>query len=132
MTDKIKSSVLIVDDSTINIRIVSKMIEELKHQILVANSGIEALKLLTKESPNLILLDINMPDMDGFECCKRIKKSVSRAHIPIIFMSGSHDEQDKLKAKSIGGASYMTKPIDREQLLSEIEFQMPWQESGQR
>ncbi|WP_206482929.1 response regulator [Thalassotalea sp. G2M2-11] len=126
MPNDIESSILIVDDSKINVRIISKMIEELGHQIYVASNGIEALKLLTKFKPTIILMDIKMPKMDGFSCCQRIKRSASRADIPIIFMSGSHDKSDIDKAKAIGGKDYLTKPINIELLKQAIDFNMPW------
>ncbi len=129
MEQELQSSILIVDDSKINIRLVSKMIATLGHQIHIAEDGVQALKLLTKIKPSLILLDIRMPRMDGFECCKRIKKSVSRADIPIIFMSGSHDQRDIAMAKSVGGKGYLTKPLDIKDLQQQIEFNMPWTES---
>lgn len=126
MDDSLESSILIVDDSTTNIRVVSNMIGELGHKIHIAKSGLQALKFLTEYNPSLILMDIKMPDMDGFECCKRIKKSSNRAHIPIIFISGSHCETDKNMAKKVGGKAYLTKPINAQDLLDEIEFNMPW------
>ncbi len=126
MDEELQSSILIVDDSIINIRIVSQMITDLGHQIHIAKNGIDALKLLTHIKPSMILLDIKMPKMDGFSCCQRIKKSASRADIPIVFMSGSHDNQDIAKAKALGGKGYLTKPINYSQLRKEIEFNMPW------
>ncbi|GAA6205681.1 response regulator [Thalassotalea sp. SU-HH00458] len=126
MAESLETSILIVDDSTINTRIIAKMISELNHQVLVANSGPEALKLLTTFKPSLILLDIKMPNMDGFECCKRIKNSSSRADIPIIFISSSDCPHDQATAKKLGGACYLTKPVDANKLLKEIEFHLPW------
>lgn len=126
MVESLETSILIVDDSTINTRIIAKMISDLNHQVLIANSGPEALKLLTTFKPSLILLDIKMPKMDGFECCKRIKNSSSRADIPIIFISSSDCSQDRATAKQVGGASYLTKPVDVKELLSQIEFHLPW------
>ncbi|MDO6446743.1 response regulator [Colwellia sp. 1_MG-2023] len=126
MVESLETSILIVDDSTINTRIIAKMISDLNHQVLIAQSGLEALKLLTTFKPSLILLDIKMPNMDGFECCKRIKKSNSRADIPIIFISSSDCPHDRAKAKQLGGACYLTKPVNANQLLEEIEFHLPW------
>jgi len=119
-----ESSILIIDDSSTNIRLVSKMIEHLGHKIHIAKDGVQALKLLTKLKPSVILLDIQMPHMDGFECCQRIKSVASRATIPVIFMSGSHDEHDIGKARLIGAQAYVTKPIDAEVLINEINFQL--------
>lgn len=126
MEDSLQSSILIVDDSTTNIRVVSNMISELGHKIHIAKNGFQALKLLTKFNPSVILMDIKMPEMDGFECCQRIKKSASRANVPVIFLSGSDDDRDRRKAKLVGGNGYLTKPINQQQLLSEIDFHLPW------
>ncbi|GLX78619.1 hypothetical protein tinsulaeT_19590 [Thalassotalea insulae] len=129
MDEQLQSSILIVDDSKINIRVVSQMIGDLGHQIHVAQNGIDALKLLTRIKPSMILLDIKMPKMDGFSFCQRIKKSASRADIPVVFMSGSHDSRDIAKAKAVGGKGYLTKPIDFSRLKKEIDFNMPWTDS---
>ena len=119
-----ESSILIIDDSSTNIRLVSKMIEHLGHKIHIAKDGVQALRLLTKLKPNIILMDIKMPQMDGFECCKRIRSVASLGTIPIIFMSGSHGEDDIGKARLMGAQAYVTKPIDPEALINEINFQM--------
>ncbi len=121
-----QSSVLIVDDSKINLRIVAKIIDDLGYKVHAAQSGYEALKLLTQVKPCVILMDINMPNMSGFDCCRRIKKSTSRAKIPIIFMSGSNDPKDMKMAESIGAKAYLTKPLDIGKVKQEIQFNMPW------
>ncbi|MFT5757768.1 MAG: CheY-like chemotaxis protein [Alteromonadaceae bacterium] len=122
----LKSSILIVDDSAIALRHISKMIVPLGHKIHVAKSGLQALKLLTTINPTLILMDLGMPDMDGFECCERLKRSAGRAHIPIIFLSGSHDDKDKEKAINLGAKDYITKPVSKDALFSKLAEHMPW------
>ncbi|WP_448547596.1 response regulator [Thalassotalea fusca] len=119
-----ESSILIIDDSSTNIRLVSNMVEHLGHKIHIAKNGVQALKLLTQLKPDVILMDIQMPHMDGFECCQRIKSVASRATIPVIFMSGSHDEDDIGKARLIGAQAYVTKPINPEALIKEINFHL--------
>ncbi|MCO4799148.1 MAG: response regulator [Colwelliaceae bacterium] len=126
MEESLESSILIVDDSAINIRVISQMVSDLNHQILTATSGFQALKLLTTFKPSLILLDIKMPKMNGFECCSRIKKSASRANIPIVFISSSSSSEDQEMAIKVGGNGYLTKPVDPKELLNQIEFHMPW------
>jgi CheY-like chemotaxis protein len=126
MEETLQSSVLIVDDSSTNIRVVMNMIAHLDYQVHIAKNGLQALKLLSKLKPSVILMDIQMPDMNGFECCQRIKKSISHASIPIIFLSGSNDDKDKLKAKKLGGDAYITKPINGDELLEKLDFHMPW------
>ncbi len=128
MEESLQSSVLIVDDSVINTRVVTNMLADLGYKIHAAKDGLQALKLLTTFQPSVILMDITMPIMDGFECCRRIKQSASRAHIPVIFMSGSQDQRDITRATQVGGRGYLIKPINEEQLKSEVEFNMPWAE----
>jgi len=124
--NSLKSSILIIDDSTTALRHISKMIVPLGYKIHVAKSGLQALKLLTIINPTLILMDLGMPDMDGFECCERLKRSACRAHIPIIFLSGSHDDKDKEKAIDLGAEDFITKPVSRDDLFSKLEEHMPW------
>ena len=122
----LKTSILIVDDSITALRHISNMIVPLGHKIHVAKSGLQALKLLTLINPSLILMDIGMPEMDGFECCERLKRSACRAHIPIIFLSGSHDDKDRVKAIELGATDYITKPVSQDALFAKLEYHMPW------
>ncbi len=115
------SDILIVDDSSINIRVVSRIIQPLGCQIFAAKSSRQALNLLISHKPALIILDIHMPDMDGFECCRRIKSIVSRADIPILFLSGSHDEADQLQAIELGASAYLTKPFCADELINAVK-----------
>lgn len=119
--ENIPQSVLVVDDSALNIRVISNIISPLGYSIHTAKSGVNALKFLTEHSPDIILMDIRMPKMDGFECCARIKSIASRAHIPIIFISGSHDLKDQQKSIDLGASAYLTKPIDPELLIKTIQ-----------
>tara|TARA_R110000737_G_scaffold113471_2_gene146607 strand:- start:7969 stop:8364 length:396 start_codon:yes stop_codon:yes gene_type:complete len=115
------TNVLIVDDSSINIRVVSKIIQPLGCQVFAAKSSLQALNLLISHKPSLIILDIQMPDMNGFECCERIKSIASRADIPIIFLSGSHDEADQIQAKKLGACAYLTKPFCADELINVVK-----------
>ena len=115
------TNVLIVDDSSINIRIVSRIIQPLGCKVFAAKSSLQALNLLISHKPSLIILDIKMPDMSGFECCKRIKSLTSRADIPIIFLSGSHDAADQLQAEKLGASAYLTKPFCADELINVVK-----------
>jgi CheY-like chemotaxis protein len=115
------TDILIIDDSAINIRVVSNIIQPLGCKIFAAKSGSQALNLLTSFKPSLIILDIQMPEMDGFECCKRIKSITSRTDIPIIFLSGSHDEADQLQATDLGASAYLTKPFCADELINAVK-----------
>lgn len=121
-----ETSVLIVDDSSTNIKVVCNFIRDLGHRIHIAKDGVQALKLLTSIKPTVIIMDAKMPNMDGFECCRRIKQSAQRKDIPVLFMSGSNDVKDMKRAQNVGASEYITKPIDAELLRSKIDFYMPF------
>ncbi|MFT5757767.1 MAG: CheY-like chemotaxis protein [Alteromonadaceae bacterium] len=124
--DSLTSSVLIVDDSALNVSYISNIIEPLGHDIHIAKNGLQALKSLKTLRPSIIIMDIGMPEMSGFECCQQIKKYKQLANIPIIFLTGSHDEADKEKAFSLGAKAYLTKPVRIKTLENELEKHMPW------
>ncbi len=119
--NSLSTDILIIDDSAINIRVVSNIIQPLGCNIFAAKSGSQALSLLNSFKPSLIILDIKMPEMDGFECCKRIKSISGHTDIPIIFLSGSHDEADQLQAVDLGASAYLTKPFCADELLSAVK-----------
>jgi len=124
MEESSRASILIVDDSTTNIRVVSNIVKHLNYKIHIAKSGIQALNLLSKLNPDIILMDIQMPNMNGFECCERVTSILSPLSVPVIFLSGSNDENDKRKAKAAGGTAYITKPIDAGELVETIDLHL--------
>lgn len=126
MENNIDTSVLIVDDSSTNIKVVCNFIRDLGHRIHIAKDGVQALKLLANIKPSIIIMDAKMPNMDGFECCRRIKQSTRRKDIPVLFMSGSNDVKDMQRAENVGASEYLTKPIDADVLRSKIDFYIPW------
>lgn len=120
--NSLNTDILIIDDSSINIRVVSNIIQPLGCKIFAAKSGLQALNLLTSFKPSLIILDIQMPEMDGFECCKRIKSISKRNDIPIVFLSGSHDEADQEQAAKLGASAYLTKPFCADELIAAVKL----------
>lgn len=102
--------VLIVDDEPANLKVMREILGE-QYRLSFAKSGIAALTLLEKELPKLILLDIMMPDMNGFEVCEHIKNNPKTSHIPIIFVTALGDESDEYKGFELGAVDYITKPI---------------------
>jgi response regulator RpfG family c-di-GMP phosphodiesterase len=108
---KFNFSVMIVDDLPTNINILVQSLKN-NYRLIAATSGIEALELLKKELPDLILLDIKMPEMDGFEVCKKIKSNLLTADIPIIFITAMSDGQNKATGFEVGGSDYILKPFD--------------------
>lgn len=120
---KIKTSnyrILIVDDSPINIRHLASILKKEGYQILVATNGQEALDMIDKKSIDLILLDIMMPVMDGYEACEKIKKIESMKHIPVVFLTSLNDIKAVVKAFNLGAVDFINKPFVREELLMRV------------
>ncbi|HEY9862594.1 MAG TPA: response regulator [Candidatus Obscuribacterales bacterium] len=116
--------ILIVDDTPDNLRLLSKTLSEQGYEVQCAINGNLALMAVKHEPPDLILLDIKMPEMDGYEVCKRLKNQAETAEIPVIFLSALDDVFDKVKAFNVGGADYITKPFQVEEVFARIENQL--------
>jgi putative two-component system response regulator len=119
-----KSTVLVIDDSPDILTLVSAMLKD-EYRVKLANSGERALKLAaTGEPPDIILLDILMPDMDGFEVCRRIKGNPELQDIPIIFLTAMTGEEDETRGLQIGAVDYVTKPISFPILRARLRNQL--------
>lgn len=108
--NKVMKTILTVDDTPVNIDIV-KAILSAEYTVKAATSGEMALKIIEADIPDLILLDIIMPDMDGYEVCQRLKTKEATRHIPVIFLTGKTHEEDEAKGLQMGAIDYITKPI---------------------
>lgn len=117
---KNEASILLVDDQPGNLKVLLEFLKEQQFHIYIADSGERALSILNKIEPDLILLDVMMPGMNGFETCKRIKENERRASIPVIFMTALDDVADKLAGFGAGGVDYITKPFQRVEVLARI------------
>ncbi|WP_016949127.1 response regulator [Anabaena sp. PCC 7108] len=117
-------NILIVDDVLENIRLLSSILEHNGHQTRKAISGKMALTAVAASPPSLILLDIRMPEMNGYEVCQQLKSNPETADIPIIFLSASQDMTDKGQAFRSGGADYITKPFYMEEVLARVQHQL--------
>jgi signal transduction histidine kinase len=106
-----KDVILVVDDQPINLKVIASVLSK-EYSLSIANNGSNALKMLEKGIPDLILLDIMMPEMDGFEVCKRIKENEKTRDIPIIFLTAKTDIEDIIKGFDYGAADYITKPFN--------------------
>ena len=115
---------LVVDDQAANIVLLQRMLDRLGFEILPAANGDEALKWLALRRPDLILLDLPMPRMDGFETCKRIQQNPEWADIPIIFISAWDDKNAIARALEMGGVDYLTRPFHPSELLSRVRTQL--------
>jgi sigma-B regulation protein RsbU (phosphoserine phosphatase) len=120
MPDKI----LIVDDSIENRQLLLRTLVKAGYQIVEAGDGQEGLTRAVELLPDLILLDIVMPELDGYQVCEALKKEPRTTDIPIIFLSAKTETQDKIKGLEIGGADYITKPFDRGEVLARVQTQL--------
>ena len=115
------ASVLIVDDTIYNIQLLSLMLIRQGYQVEQATSGKEALEIVSKQLPDIILLDIRMPEMNGYEVCTRLKANSATKNIPIIFISSIEEPSEKVEAFSVGGVDYIAKPFQLIEVLARIE-----------
>lgn len=118
------ADILVVDDIPDNIRVLSLLLTERGYHVRKALGGDMALKAVQTVLPDLILLDINMPDMDGYAVCERLKANPSTATVPIIFLSALDDTSVKVKAFQAGAVDYITKPIEIDEVLVRIQTQL--------
>ena len=122
------ADILIVDDKPENIRFLSDFLSKQNYQIRKAINGQAALMAVKILLPNLILLDINMPGMGGYEVCKSLKNDPETSSIPIIFLSAGDDITDKIQAFQVGGIDYITKPFHLEEVLVRVQTQLTVQQ----
>src|SRR5918997_1775651 len=116
-----KGNILIVDDTPDNLRLLSAMLSDQGYKVRSAINGQMALMGVKASPPDLILLDINMPDMNGYEVCSSLKATEATSQIPVIFISALGEVLDKVKAFRVGGVDYITKPFQLEEVLARIE-----------
>ena len=119
--DSIRGNILVVDDVPANLTLLAGMLREKGHRVRPVPSGKLALKAVEHEQPDLILLDITMPEMNGFEVCQRLKADTRFRDIPIIFISALNETLDKVKAFGSGGVEYITKPFQFEEVEARVE-----------
>lgn len=117
-------SVLVVDDSEMNVDLLENMLERYQYTIYTSVRGEEALDIAQKELPEIILLDINMPGMNGYEVCRRLKADEQTADIPVIFISALDDTDNILEGFEAGGVDYITKPFKYREVLARIHTQV--------
>ena len=109
-------TILIVDDSAMIRRIVSQLVQQLGHQSIAAENGLLGYELATEILPDMIIMDIEMPVMDGFEATWRIKADPRTAHIPVAFFTALGSEENIQQARDAGGIGFLNKPICKEEL----------------
>ncbi|HEY9844753.1 MAG TPA: response regulator, partial [Candidatus Caenarcaniphilales bacterium] len=116
--DTSQGNILLVDDTPDNLRLLSTMLTQQGYEVRSVINGAMALMGVQAEPPDLILLDINMPGMNGYEVCQRLKADERNRDIPVIFISALEDVLDKVKAFAVGGVDYITKPFQVEEVLA--------------
>ena len=115
------ADILIVDDTPINLRLLSSILTRAGYEVRKALNGETALRAAQSSLPDLILLDIMMPDMDGYQVCQQLKSNTQTREVPVIFISALNTDWYKEKAYDVGGVGYITKPFKVEEILSCVE-----------
>ncbi len=124
----LQSNILVVDDTLANLQLLVGILTDHGYKVRPAKDGLQALSATQSASINLILLDINMPQMDGYEVCTRLKADAKTRDIPVIFISALSDVLDKVKAFEVGGVDYVTKPFQVEEVLARVETHLALQQ----
>jgi twitching motility two-component system response regulator PilH len=112
--------ILIADDSPTEIFIVKKMLEKHRHQVITAEDGLQAIEQALSKKPDLIIMDVVMPNLNGFQATRRLSKDPATLGIPIIIVSSKNQETDKVWGFRQGAKGYLCKPVNEDQLLTEI------------
>ena len=115
------ATILIIDDQPKNLAVIGDYLMKCGFTVIVSQTGVGGLRRARGVKPDLILLDILMPDMDGFETCRRLKADESTKNIPVIFMTALTGIEDKVKGFELGGVDYITKPIEYEEVLARVK-----------
>jgi len=123
--------ILIVDDVAANLKVLGDMLKADGYKVRPVPNGSLALQVAEKEKPDLILLDIMMPDMDGYEVCRRLKEHKTLNDIPVIFISALNDTNDIVKALKTGGVDYITKPFQSEEVSTRIATHLKIRQQNQ-
>jgi CheY-like chemotaxis protein/class 3 adenylate cyclase len=116
----IQATILVVDDTPQNVRLLEAVLTPLGHRVIAATNGQEALEAVAREKPDLVLLDIQMPVMDGYEACRRLRDDETTVGLPILLITASGEEQ-KVKALECGADDFVAKPFDKAELLARVQ-----------
>ena len=118
------SRILVVDDQPINVQLLRRKLEREGIEVLTAENGLAALEIVRAQKPDLILLDVMMPDMDGIEVCERLQADEESKSIPVIFITARSSKEGKLEGLGVGAVDYITKPIDLDETLARVQTQL--------
>ena len=121
---KNKPKILVVDDENRNLRLMEAMLIPLGYQVIFARDGLEALEQVRKNSPDVILLDVMMPKMDGFEVARQLKEGEATKIIPIVMVTALREVEDRIKALEVGADDFLSKPVDKSELIATMNSQL--------
>ena len=132
MTGPEIANILVVDDTPANLQLLAGMLKDRGYKVRPVTSGRMALRAAKRETPDLVLLDVNMPEMNGFEVCAEMKADSELRAVPIIFISALHEAADKVKAFQAGGVDYITKPFQFEEVQARVDTHLKLRELTRR
>ncbi len=127
-----RDKILIVDDVAVNIMLLQKYLSKHGYDVISANNASDGIALANREEPNIILLDIVMPEMDGYQACSILKKEQKTKDIPVFFLSAKRALEDKVMGLDVGAVDYITKPFDLKEILARIKTQIKLRKTSQR
>ena len=113
--------VLIVDDAQVDRRNLERIVAAAGHRVLLAETGEEGVARAKADRPDVILMDVNMPELDGFAATRQLKADASTKDIPVVFVTGKNQKADLAWGRMLGARAYVAKPYTREQILAEVE-----------
>src|SRR5215510_12466432 len=130
-----QSTILCVDDDRVTLRVIERLLTNNGYTALTAENGEQALEIMQTTKPDLILLDVMMPGMDGYEVCAKLQQDKDLSYIPVIFSTAREEEEDKTRAFALGAVDYLVKPTPNDVLLQKVAFHLKtkaqWQDLGQ-
>lgn len=115
-----KKKILVIDDTELMVKLTTDVLTKHGYEVVSANNGVDGIKMVASEKPDLVLLDVVMPGIDGFEVCKLLRKDESNNLIPIIMLTAQRNEEDKLAGLELGADDYITKPFNPRELVSRV------------
>ena len=124
LLENIKGDILIVDDNEVNLDILLRTLKKQGHNVTAVTNGKDALKIAPRTQPDLILLDIMMPNMDGYDVCRELKMNEITKNIPVIFITAKNAVEDIVKGFQVGGVDYLAKPINRQEICARVKNQL--------
>jgi len=119
-----KRKILVIDDDNVIRLLVQRILERMGYAVFIAANGNEGLKIANSLSPDLVLLDVNLPDLDGYAVCAIIRSEETTRKIPVILMSASDDPEDRAHGFAKGADDFITKPFGEDELIARIEAQL--------